>query len=163
MSTDSRNRLVQQRRGSLVFAVLACLIVATVIVLGTVSVSSKFRRQMREELQLEQTSWLLDAGVRLAVEKIKLDANYRGQEITIESVSGDAGAGTINIVTWPEEGQSDSIRLKVTASLHRGAAARLSDMKQTPATNHGSERAGLTRRSVELLVAPSQKTYKPTR
>lgn len=60
-------RLVgSDRRGVIVIMVLACASVVVLLVLAAVQVSLTQRRQLRQEHQLEQTRWVLDAAIRKA-------------------------------------------------------------------------------------------------
>jgi type II secretory pathway component PulK len=60
-------RRFKKRRGIALIAVLACSAVAVSLVLLSVEVSLRQRRQLRNELQLEQTRWVLDAAIRKSI------------------------------------------------------------------------------------------------
>ena len=64
-------RRQRDRRGVIIVVVLVCLVVATMIILGSVNISTRYRRQLRDDLRVEQATWLLDAGVRVAIAKVK--------------------------------------------------------------------------------------------
>lgn len=55
------------RSGAILIAVLVVLGVVSAMLLAAVTASVKQRRQLRQELQLEQTRWVVDAGVRKAI------------------------------------------------------------------------------------------------
>ena len=56
-----------KRRGSILILVLACCAVAVSMVMISLQVSLQQRRQLRSELQLEQTRWVLDAAIRKSI------------------------------------------------------------------------------------------------
>ncbi len=66
----------RQRVGTILIVVLVCLVVVTSILFGAITVSIRHRQQLRNELQLEQTYWLLDAGIGLAIDKFKQSPNF---------------------------------------------------------------------------------------
>lgn len=56
-----------QRRGTILIVVLACCAVAVALIMISLQVSLQQRRQLRTELQLEQTRWVLDAAIRKSI------------------------------------------------------------------------------------------------
>ena len=56
-----------QRRGYAAVLVLACCSVAVALVMLSLRASLKQRRQLRNEHQLEQTRWVLDAAIRKSI------------------------------------------------------------------------------------------------
>ena len=56
-----------QRRGYAVLLVLACCSVAVALVMLSLRTSLNQRRQLRNEHQLEQTRWVLDAAIRKSI------------------------------------------------------------------------------------------------
>lgn len=61
------NKRTGQRGGFTVVLVLACCSVAVMLVMLSLQSSLKQRRQLRSELQLEQTRWVLDAAIRKSI------------------------------------------------------------------------------------------------
>ena len=57
----------EQRRGYAAVLVLACCSVAVALVMLSLRTSLKQRRQLRNEHQLEQTRWVLDAAIRKSI------------------------------------------------------------------------------------------------
>ncbi len=107
------------RRGSMLIAVLVCLGVATTIILASVKMSILHRQQLRQDLQMEQTKWLLDASVRAGIAKAKQQADYQGETIeftTPLSTSLGYPNATVELSAEPDD-QQENIRLRVTASL----------------------------------------------
>ena len=57
----------RNRRGTVLILVLACCAVAVSLIMISLQVSLQQRRQLRSELQLEQTRWILDAAIRKSI------------------------------------------------------------------------------------------------
>ena len=140
-----------QRLGAIIFMVLVCLIVATLILLGSVSISSKYRRRLRQDLQVKQADWLLDAGARLAVQKAREDDGYRGEEVFVSPALATGGTGVVSILAWPNDENENQIHLKITASVHRKAYPDLKTAKQSTSSDRSS-RYSIVRRSTALLI-----------
>ncbi|MDB2685788.1 hypothetical protein N9Y42_01080 [Mariniblastus sp.] len=56
-----------KRSGSVLILVLACCVVAVALVMLSVQASLQQRRHLRDEHQLEQTRWVLDAAIRKSI------------------------------------------------------------------------------------------------
>ena len=69
----------KQQRGAILVCVLTCMLVATTTVAFAVRGALRQRRELRSELQLRQTEWLLDAGVKLAVRRLAESREYQGE------------------------------------------------------------------------------------
>lgn len=76
----NRNHRIE-RSGTVLLVVLVCMVVTTSIVLGAVQSSLRHRRQLRQDIQMEQTRWLLDAGIGRAISQLERDADYDGETI----------------------------------------------------------------------------------
>ncbi len=68
-----------QRVGAVLVCVLVCMGIATTIGLVAVRSSLQVRRQLRQELQLEQTRWLLDAGIARGLQQLNRRPDYQGE------------------------------------------------------------------------------------
>lgn len=102
------------RSGTILIVVLVCLVAATTILFGAIEVSFRHRRQLRAELQLEQTYWLLDAGIGTAIEKFKQAPDFDKYAFeTGVSLKDFTGSVDIKVVERNEE----SVSLQVTAKL----------------------------------------------
>ena len=124
-----RNRT--RRRGAILIAVLVCLAIATTIVLGAVQSSIRQHRQVRQELQLEQTRWLLDAGVGRAMAGFQAQPDsYAGESLTITPALKKFTRATIDISVIKQDPQPERVRLRVTARLG-GAAATAPVMQRS--------------------------------
>ena len=106
------------RSATVLVAVLVCLAVASLILFATVKVSSGHRRQIRQELQIEQTRWMVDAGVRKALAEIASDKNYSGDQFSVSPLLKYGKAKLEIEVVADNEGAA--ALLKISASVNRG-------------------------------------------
>lgn len=105
---------MKPNRGTILIVVLVCLAVASTILLGVVGVSVRHRQQVRAEVQLEQTYWLLDAGIGKAIAKFEQDADFEDFAFTTDgSLKNYSGSVEINAV----EQNDKQVVLRVTAKL----------------------------------------------
>ena len=81
--SHSVNRMMRNRRGSAVVTVLLCLVTASILLLGAMGISLRQRRQVRLEQQMQQTRWLLDAGVQQAIQRIENDPEFKGHTVEV--------------------------------------------------------------------------------
>ncbi len=110
------------RRGAMLVAVLVCLGVAMTIILASVKMSVLHRQQLRQDLQMEQTKWLLDAGVRAGIKKSKEESNFKGETLQVTpALSTSVGYPTATLEIIAEPVDEDQIRLRVTANLESDA------------------------------------------
>ena len=72
------------RNGNLLIVALVSLAIATSLMFGALRTGLQARRQMRQQFQLEQTRWLLDAGVRHAHQMLRDDPDYDGETLTFD-------------------------------------------------------------------------------
>ena len=91
------NRRAKTRAGTLLVIVLVCLGVGTTIALTMLSSSLRARRQMRTEVQLEQTLWLLDAGKHRAAAQLGLQPDYAGETWSVRPSPVKRADATISI------------------------------------------------------------------
>ena len=113
-----RSRNLKKRRGTILIAVLVCLGIATTIVLGAVQSSMRQHRQVRRELQVEQTRWLLDAGIERAVTGVLAQKeSYPGETLTIAPALKKYAEATIEISLLQFDARSEKASLRVTARL----------------------------------------------
>ena len=103
------------RNGTILIVVLVCLVVATTILFGAIEVSIRHRQQTRTEIQLEQTYWLLDAGIGAAIEKFDQAPGFSEHSFaTNESLKNYTGSVDIKVT----ERNDSNVSLLVTAKLH---------------------------------------------
>lgn len=112
---ENRPREKNRRRGLTLFAVLVCLAVASVIMIGSVGFSIRHRMQLRNEIQLEQTYWLLDAGIGAALDKVRQDPEFKQLDLSAGE-SLNKYDGSLKIIVTERSGPNVGVR--VTATLH---------------------------------------------
>ena len=105
------------RSGAILLCVLACLGVATAIVMVSIQSSLRTRRQIRQELQLEQTRSLLDAGVAYAKSRLSADPEYEGESWQVDPGFGPYAEATVEIAISADDVPANQLRLQVTAQL----------------------------------------------
>lgn len=111
------NRRSRSRGGALLIAVLVCMGVAITILLGGVQLSLHQRRQMKLDLQMEQTRWLLDAAIDRALDQFHSDPDYGGESISVAPTLEKYGAATIRISLERSGEPTDPVEVLVTARL----------------------------------------------
>lgn len=104
---------IGKRSGTVAFVVLVCLVVTTTIVLGAVSSSLRQRRQLQQEIQLEQTRLLLDAGIAKAISEFENDPAYAGE--TLDKI--DAIGNYKNAFLEIKKIESKPAQFQITAKL----------------------------------------------
>ena len=114
---DSRG--FNRNRGVVLIAVLVCIGVVATILFGVVEQSLRCRRQMRNETQLEQVRWLVDAGVRKAITELEQAPGYEGERFVVAPAIYDNLNANVEIKVKPVESDSDRVRVAVTATLCR--------------------------------------------
>ena len=105
------------RRGTVLIAVLVCMGIATTIVLGAVQTSLRQRRQVRQELQMVQTRWLMDAGIGRAIARLQAQATYDGETLLVSPALEKYSNATVRITVIRKDQPNDQVRLRITAQL----------------------------------------------
>ena len=108
-----------RRRGVVLIAVLVCIGVAATILFGAVEKSLRCRRQIRNETQLEQVHWLVDAGVRKAISELEQVPGYEGERFVVEPAIYENLIASVEIEVSPTESESGQVRVAVTATLRK--------------------------------------------
>lgn len=67
------------RLGRAIVIVIVCMGIATTIMMTSLQMAIRVRRQMRTETQMEQTRWMLKAASQRALNKLSEDSNYTGE------------------------------------------------------------------------------------
>lgn len=111
-------------------AVLVCIGVATAILFGAVEQSLRCRRQMRNETQLEQVRWLVDAGVRKAIANLEQEPEYEGERFVVTPQIYNNLVANVEINVEPTDSESGQVCVVVTATLHK-ADEEFSKVKRT--------------------------------
>lgn len=138
------NKSSSRRRGTVLIAVLVCLGFATSVLLGTVQTTLQLRREIRKELQIEQTKWLMDLGVRKAIANAGQQPGYDGETITVSPAPGRYADASVEISVVRENQTDGEVRLKITAQLSAS----------------GHFKSSTTRRSTEIVVDANTKKSK---
>ncbi len=66
-------------RGRAIVIVIVCMGIATTIMMTSLQMAIRVRRQMRTEIQMEQTRWMLKAASQRALNKLSEDPDYTGE------------------------------------------------------------------------------------
>ena len=105
------------RRGTVLVAVLVGMGFATIVLLGAVQTSLHQSRQVKRELQMEQTRWLLDAGLSTAIARLQAKPDYDGETVKITPALDKYSLGTIEMAVIRNDVPDQQIGLRVTATL----------------------------------------------
>ena len=117
----------KKQSGTILIAVLACMTVAMLILLGAVESSLRHRRQLRTELQVEQTRWLLDAGVSKAINELKADKEYQGETIRFDASVSALRNASVEIAIEPKQ---DSSHVKIVATIGKASGSSPFTMRE---------------------------------
>ncbi len=123
------------RRGAVLIAVLVCMGVAVTIVLGVVQASLRERRQLRQELQMEQTKWLMDAGLGHAIAQLNAQPDYAGETMMVAPEIAKFAIAKLEVSVNRIDIPTNQIRVTVTSQL-----------------GDRDEQTALTRRSKTIVV-----------
>lgn len=109
---------IGKRSGAILVCVLVCMGIATTIGLVAVRSSLQARRQMRQEVQLEQTRWLLDAGLARGLQQLRQSPAYQGETWNVAPALQSYPDAVVNIEVLADSSAPDGpARLQVTAVL----------------------------------------------
>jgi type II secretory pathway component PulK len=81
---NGTNRHRCDRNASILPVALVCLAVASTLMLSALRVGLQARMQLHTAHQVQQTRWLLDAGVRRALASLRKNADYDGETIRLD-------------------------------------------------------------------------------
>lgn len=132
------------RKGTVLVAVLVCMGLATSVLLGAVHTSLQMRRAMRQELQMEQTKWLMDMGIRKAIYSLSKKADYDGENLVITPALGKYTDSAVEITVDRDNSTADRIVLTITARVK----------------GPGQNQTSTTQRSTQIVVNPADNTTK---
>jgi Tfp pilus assembly protein PilX len=111
-----KRRNIQRRRlGAVLFVVLVCLAVATVISVVVVKQAATERRAAQLNHRDLQAIWLAEAGVERAAARLAANANYAGETWIIpatELAAGDSAAVKIQVETIASQPERRSVRVE---------------------------------------------------
>ncbi len=124
------------RKGTVLITVLVCLGFTTSILLGCVHMSLTTRRGLRQHQQMNQTHWLLEAGIQRGLQNFKLNQSYEGERITLSQPLSNLDSAVVEIKILPATEIDKAQRMTVVATIQKN--------KSTPETT--------TVRSITLQV-----------
>ncbi|MFT7632431.1 MAG: type II secretory pathway pseudopilin PulG [Mariniblastus sp.] len=112
-----RIRKSSQRSGAILIVMLVCLGVATTILFTVIQSSIRARRQLQSELQMEQTKWLVDAGIRRAGAQLSNNDEYSGESIKLDNALSHYSDANVEISISSDDLAEHEYRLEITANL----------------------------------------------
>ena len=107
----------QKRPASVIIGVLVCLSISSFLLIGAVTLTLRQRRQIRRELQMEQTRWLAEAGLVRAISQLDQTAEYNGEAIELKLDPSSSCNELVEIVLSEIDG--DHRDVSVVASIRR--------------------------------------------
>ena len=140
----------RSRRGAIAVIAVVCVVIVTMIAISTMVLSTRYRRQSRNELAVQQADWILDAGVRFGVSQLRENPKYEGETIQVETGLPFLDVGSVKIETVLDT-ETDKVKLGVAVELTRNADAGPDGSSRTGISNHRR-----IRRSAEILVTAEQ-------
>jgi len=110
------NNSGQNKRGMILIFILACLAIASALLLTGVKLAVSSHRVARSFAWSAQCEWLAESGLDRAAVQLAIDANYIGEtwKIPAEKIDG-INAGIVRIEVKPVADQSDRRLVLVVA------------------------------------------------
>ncbi len=118
----------RQRRGTITFAVLVCLVVLSLISASLLKLARAQRRAILRQESALQADSLAASGFRLALARIAADPGYKGETWTITPAAlGTDGSGVVKIDVTPgkDDNQEQERRVSIRAE-YRGRSGKAS-------------------------------------
>lgn len=115
-----------KRSGITLVTVLVLLSVATIIMITALQASIRQRRQLRQELQLEQTKWLVDAGVRKSLLELDNDPEFEGKTIDLSGSFAKYEIATLELKRNESNGETKVDTMQVNAVIEPTKESSLS-------------------------------------
>jgi len=105
-----------KRRGVILILVLACLAIASVLLITGIKLALSLHRAQRTFGWSEQAQWLAESGMERAAAQLAADADYSGEtwKISGKDLGGD-DAGTVKIEIKPVPEHDNRRQVKVEA------------------------------------------------
>jgi len=132
-----------KRKGLITVCVLVCLIVTVSLSLSMLRSTLRARRDVAIRLQVQQTDWLLDAGIQLATVRLAESEEYAGETWQVGDAILGYYAGRV-VITVLRDG--DNINVEAVALLSNSNLPK----KNTPSGER--ERGMVTRRSHQWQI-----------
>ena len=112
----------QSRRGTVIIPVLVCMGFTTSVLLGCVHMSLNMRRGLRQDKQMDQTHWLLEAGIRKGFENTKSNPTYEDELIMLSQPLANLDRAVIEIKILPATDLEKAKRMKVVATIQKNTS-----------------------------------------
>lgn len=108
------NQLRGKRRGVILILVLACLAIASVLLITGIKLALSSHHVARTFGWSVQAQWLAESGLERAAAQLAADADYSGETWKIPADNlGGADAGIVTIEVKPVTGQTNRRLVKV--------------------------------------------------
>ena len=104
----------KSRRGTVLVAVLVCIGIALAITLVALRSSLSTRRQLVLERQVEQTRWLLDAGITRAIRSVSSNKDFEREIWLVEPMLADYRRAEVEAIVLQRN--NNQVRVRVTAT-----------------------------------------------
>ena len=132
-----------KRHGLITVCVLVCLIVTVSLSLSMLRSTLRARRDVAIRLQVQQTDWMLDAGIQLANARLAASEQYAGETWQVGDAILGYHAGRVVIAVLRD---GDNINVEAVALLSNSNLPK----KNTPSGER--ERGMVTRRSHQWQI-----------
>lgn len=107
------------RNGTVLITVLVCMGFTTSILLGCVHMSLTTRRGLRQHQQMDQTHWLLEAGIQRGLQNLKSNKSYEGERITLSQPLSKLDSAVVEIKILPATEIEKAKRMTVVATIQK--------------------------------------------
>lgn len=116
----NRRQKPPRRKGIVLFVVLVCLLVITIMVGTMLKGAIRARRQLRAERDLRQTELLLQAGIDRAFVQLNQETDYQGEtwEVSVQNQS-DKNDGRVVIQTT-HDSETNPLQVHIVAEYPLG-------------------------------------------
>lgn len=106
-----------KRPGSILICVLVCLAIVTALAASMLKTALDARKVVRQELQLSQTEFLLEAGVQRAVKQWNDDPAYTGETWQLPSAAIPGIETALVEIQVSPAAEDQPTRVKIVAQL----------------------------------------------
>ncbi|QDV24555.1 hypothetical protein [Aureliella helgolandensis] len=108
----------RRRRGAVLIAVLACLMICASLTATALHQSLRSRRETKNSLRVRQTELLLQAGMRRATQQLQISSEYSGEHWDVSEALAEWDAANLQIECTRLEGlQADQDATETNDSL----------------------------------------------
>ncbi len=107
----------RKRSGSILICVLVCLAIVTSIAASMLKTALDARKAVRQELQLSQTEFLLEAGIQRAVQQWNDDPEYSGETWQLKSSAIPGIESALVEIQVSPAAEDQPTRIKIVAQI----------------------------------------------